>query len=104
MTKEVNHPSEKQHKPQTQVSLSRPSEQSSRKGYRKMSSSSDLDEREGRIHRGLRNRAEEEVRENEEASLQDDSYTFDSDNTDSEEGLNDFDQEDVGLKDSDDYI
>jgi hypothetical protein len=49
-------------------------------------------------------RAEEQVRENEDASLQDDSYTFDSDNTDSEEGIDDFDISDVGGDIDDDYV
>lgn len=33
----------------------------------------------------LMNKAEQQVRENEDASLQDDSYSFDEDNTDNEE-------------------
>lgn len=49
-------------------------------------------------------RAEAQVRENEDASLQDDSYTFDSDNTDSEEGIDDFDISDVGMDSSDDFV
>lgn len=49
-------------------------------------------------------RAEAQVRENEDASLQDDSYTFDSDNTDSEEGIDDFDVSDVGMDSSDDFV
>lgn len=49
-------------------------------------------------------RAEAQVRENEDASLQDDSYTFDSDNTDSEEGIDDFDVSDVGLDNGDDFV
>lgn len=41
------------------------------------------------------NRAEEQVRENEDASLQDDSYTFDSDNTGNEDihDVSDFEAE-----------
>ena len=35
--------------------------------------------------KNLMNRAEQQVRENEDASLQDDSYSFDEDNTDTEE-------------------
>lgn len=66
---------------------------------------SDDDESAGEIRKtGYMNRAEAQVRENEDASLQDDSYTFDSDNTDSDEGIDDFDMEDVGLEDSDDYL
>lgn len=60
---------------------------------------------------GLMNRAEEEIRENEDASLQDDTYTFDSDNTDNEEGMHDVDVEDAGggmsdfdLDNSDDFV
>lgn len=49
-------------------------------------------------------RAEAQVRENEDASLQDDSYTFDSDNTDSEEGIDDFDVSDVGMDSNDDFV
>lgn len=50
------------------------------------------------------NRADAQVRENEDASLQDSSYTFDYDNTDSEEGIDDFDISDVGLDSSDDFV
>lgn len=59
--------------------------------------STDDDENAGAVRSTpLMNRAESQVRENEDASLQDDSYTFDSDNTDSEEGIDDFDVEDAG--------
>jgi hypothetical protein len=59
---------------------------------------SDDDEAAGEIRatEGL-SRAEAQVRENEDASLQDDTYTFDSDNTDSgDEGIHEFGSEDVG--------
>ena len=57
----------------------------------------DDDEHAGAVRPSpLMNRAENQVRENEDASLQDDTYTFDSDNTDSEEGIDDFDVEDAG--------
>lgn len=59
--------------------------------------STDDDEHAGAVRPNqLMNRAEAQVRENEDASLQDDTYTFDSDNTDSDEGIDDFDVEDVG--------
>lgn len=47
-------------------------------------------------------RAEEEVRENEDASLQDESYSFDSDNTGIEEYHDVDDAEEV--RDSDDFL
>ena len=44
------------------------------------------DETPGRFHtKNLFNKAEAQVRENEDASLQDDSYSFDEDNTANEE-------------------
>lgn len=46
--------------------------------------------------------AEEEVRENEDASLQDDSYSFDSDNTGIEE-YHDVDDA-VEVREEDDYL
>lgn len=58
---------------------------------------SDDDEHAGHINRNpYMSRAEAEVRENEDASLQDDTYTFDPDNTYSDEGIDDFDVEDAG--------
>jgi hypothetical protein len=47
-------------------------------------------------------RAEEEVRENEDASLQDESYSFDSDNTGVEE-YHDVDDA-VEVREDDDYL
>lgn len=47
---------------------------------------SDDEENAGSTYsKNLMNRAESEVRENEDASLQDDTYAFDEDNTDNEE-------------------
>lgn len=48
--------------------------------------------------KNLMNKAEEEVRENEDASLQDDSYAFDEDNTDNEE------YHDVDLDNDEDFV
>ncbi len=46
----------------------------------------DDDENAGSTYsKNLMNRADAEVRENEDASLQDDTYSFDEDNTDNEE-------------------
>jgi hypothetical protein len=72
----------------------------------------DDDENAGKIHaENLLSRAEAQVRENEDASLQDDTYTFDSDNTYSDEGIDDFDVSDVGggmsefdVDNNDDYV
>ena len=48
--------------------------------------SADDDENAGGTYsKNLMNRADAEVRENEDASLQDDTYAFDEDNTDNEE-------------------
>jgi hypothetical protein len=73
---------------------------------------SDDDEAAGEIHGADQlNRAEAQVRENEDASLQDDTYTFDSDNTDSDEGIDDFDVADADgggsdfdIENDDDYV
>lgn len=47
---------------------------------------SDDDEQSGSVYsRNLMSDADSEVRENEDASLQDDTYSFDEDNTDNEE-------------------
>lgn len=46
-------------------------------------------------------KADQEVRENEDASLQDDSYSFDEDNTDNEEY---HDVEDFDPDNSDDFV
>lgn len=50
--------------------------------------------------------AEEEVRENEDASLQDESYAFDEENTDIEEyhDADDSDLEDFDLDNDDDFV
>lgn len=73
---------------------------------------SDDDEHAGSVKPSpLMNKAEAQVRENEDASLQDDTYTFDYDNTENEEGIDDFDVEDAGgglsdfdIDNSDDFV
>lgn len=73
--------------------------------------SSDDDENAGSLEAKGMSRAEAQVRENEDASLQDDTYTFDSDNTYSDEGIDDFDVSDAGggmsefdVDNNDDYV
>jgi hypothetical protein len=66
-------------------------------------SQKDSDKREGgeSFSKNLMKTPEGEVRENEEASLQDDSYAFDEDNTDNEE-YHDVDDSSVTERDIDD--
>lgn len=45
----------------------------------------DDDEKSGSVKRNLNTKADTQVRQNEDASLQDDSYAFDEANTDNEE-------------------
>lgn len=62
----------------------------------------DDDEQAGATYsKNLMNRAETQVRENEDASLQDDTYAFDEDNTENEEY---HDAEDIDFDNDDDYI
>lgn len=63
---------------------------------------SDDDENAGATYsENLMNRAEAQVRENEDASLQDDTYAFDEDNTDNEEY---HDAEDFDFDNDDDFV
>jgi len=66
---------------------------------------SDAEENDGSVYsENLMSKSDKEVRENEDASLQDDSYSFDEANTDNEEyhdadGADDFD-----LDNDDDFV
>lgn len=70
----------------------------------------ELDEDGSQFSANLMGDAEEEVRENEDASLQDDSYSFDEENTDNEEyhdaddDLNTDTDEDIDFDNDEDYI
>jgi hypothetical protein len=55
---------------------------------------SDDSENNGSIKANLKTKADTQVRQNEDASLQDDSYSFDEDNTDNEEFHDMYDVED----------
>ncbi len=56
------------------------------------------DQADGKSDHHVVNRADHEVKENEDASLQDESYSFDEDNTDNEE-FHDSDDDDIELND-----
>ncbi len=63
----------------------------------------DEEENSGKTYsKNLMDKADSEVRENEDASLQDDSYSFDEDNTDNEE-YHDVDS-DFDPDNSDDFV
>ena len=66
---------------------------------------SDADENAGETYsQNLMSPAEGEVRENEDASLQDDSYAFDEDNTGSEEYHDADSTDDIDLDNYEDFI
>ena len=66
---------------------------------------SDDDENAGATYsKNLMSRGEAEVRENEDASLQDDTYSFDEDNTDNEEYHDADGAEDFDLDNDDDFV
>lgn len=68
---------------------------------------SDDDQNSGEVYsENLMDKAEAQVRENENASLQDDSYSFDEANTDNEEyhDVDDDDFEDFDIDNDDDFI
>lgn len=76
-------------------------------GQQKLSKgvTSDDDENAGEVYsENLMNRAESQVRATEDASLQDDSYSFDEDNTNNEEYHDAGDAEDFDLDNDDDFI
>lgn len=66
---------------------------------------SDDDENAGGVYsENLMNKAESQVRATEDASLQDDTYSFDEDNTSNEEYHDAGDAEDFDLDNDDDFI
>jgi hypothetical protein len=66
---------------------------------------SDDDENAGSTYsKNLMNKSDKEVRENEDASLQDDSYSFDEANTDNEEYHDADSGEDFDLDNDDDFV
>jgi hypothetical protein len=65
----------------------------------------DDDENGGEVYsENLMSKSEQEVRENEDASLQDDSYSFDEANTDNEEYHDADSGEDFDLDNDDDFV
>lgn len=76
-----------------------------RKGVAPDVETSDDDENAGATYsKNLMSRSDREVRENEDASLQDDSYSFDEANTDNEEYHDADGAEDFDLDNDDDFV